>query len=385
MNKSLLGNSILFPIFLGAFLLYFVQTVFADTLSDSDLLFDWAESQYPQYFSPAGQNSQTFQVWYYRYYPDTDIYLGVNTVELDVNVLGDVFGGMKRVDTLEAMMVQARINSATDENPENMTSVSEPCPSVTNEAPQSPGPYDHNLGVATSSDGITFSGEKVSLLERASAPDSVVGPDGKVWVYYVNGTPGQHAIFIAKVQDDGSVLPFDCLRIDNKVDKEAVDPDVLRLSDGSYQLFFNPLVSPSGSEHEGIYIATSTDGIHFENKKQIIQQRSALNPSGVKLNDGSWLLTYTDETRTYIAKSTDGEQYSITTDFDSGIPELTYLPELDEARLYMAEISGLTLRTSTDGGTNWTQIDVTAPGVQDPSILRLSSDSWYLYYRFETQ
>jgi len=91
-------------------LIFISQSVFADTQSDSDKLFDWAETQYSDLFAPASQVSQTSGVWYYRYYPETNNYLGTNTTDLDVHVLGDVFGGQLRIDTLEALMSSAGLN-----------------------------------------------------------------------------------------------------------------------------------------------------------------------------------------------------------------------------------------------------------------------------------
>ena len=76
------------------FFIYSFQ-VQADNLSDSNQLFKWAEENYPQYFSPAGQ--ETFQIENYlaRYYKKTDIYLG--TSGEDVYVYGDDFGGLLKV------------------------------------------------------------------------------------------------------------------------------------------------------------------------------------------------------------------------------------------------------------------------------------------------
>jgi len=259
------------------------------------------------------------------------------------------------------------------------------CPLQSDEPPISPGPYDHRLHVATSSDGLNFSSDGTVLLEHASAPDAVLGSDDSTWVYYVNGTPGQHAIFIAKAMNGGVLQSFDCVRIDGEVDMTAVDPDVVRLSDGSYRLFFNPLVSPNPSAEEGIYTALSSDGINFENKVKVYQQAGALNPSGIQLNDGSWLLTFTDETRTYIASSIDGNNFTVIKDFDPGIPELVYLSELNEIRLYNAETRGLIVRSSLDGGLNWTELSASASGVQDPSLLRQTPSSWLLYYRSSEQ
>ncbi len=51
---------------------------------DATSFLNWAESAYPSYF-PGAQANKTLDVWTYRYYPQTDIYLGTNTS-------GDVLG-----------------------------------------------------------------------------------------------------------------------------------------------------------------------------------------------------------------------------------------------------------------------------------------------------
>ena len=79
------------------------QAAISDTLSDSNTLFNWAESEYREYFSPANQTTQEIQDWNYRYYKNTDNYLGVKS-DGDVYVLGDVWGGMQRINTLSALL-----------------------------------------------------------------------------------------------------------------------------------------------------------------------------------------------------------------------------------------------------------------------------------------
>lgn len=43
--------------------------------SDSDRIFNWAESQFPQYLKPAGAVSQSASGYYFRYYAQTNVYL----------------------------------------------------------------------------------------------------------------------------------------------------------------------------------------------------------------------------------------------------------------------------------------------------------------------
>lgn len=69
------------------FLLINFNSALASLKDDSDTIFNWAELQYPEYFSPTEQPSQTLDVWYYRHYPVTGIYVGVNNLK-QVYVMG---------------------------------------------------------------------------------------------------------------------------------------------------------------------------------------------------------------------------------------------------------------------------------------------------------
>jgi len=70
----------------------------ADNLIDSNKLFDWAESNYPQYFSPSGTETTRVDNYLVRYYESKNIYLG--TLGEDVYVHGDEFGGLFKVGTI---------------------------------------------------------------------------------------------------------------------------------------------------------------------------------------------------------------------------------------------------------------------------------------------
>jgi hypothetical protein len=47
----------------------------------ADCLFNWAETNYPGYFSPSGAVTQTYTPYTYRYYNNTNIYLGVSAID----------------------------------------------------------------------------------------------------------------------------------------------------------------------------------------------------------------------------------------------------------------------------------------------------------------
>jgi hypothetical protein len=71
--------------------------------SNAETILNWAEDNYPQFFPPPGAITQFFDPWLFRYYPSTDIYAGVNT-NSEVWVLGDVFGGLVYISTVEELL-----------------------------------------------------------------------------------------------------------------------------------------------------------------------------------------------------------------------------------------------------------------------------------------
>ena len=65
-------------------------TAHADTLSNSNTLFNFAEQSYPELFSPPQPGTGTSEGYYYRYYANTKVYLGTRGDQ--VYALGGPFG-----------------------------------------------------------------------------------------------------------------------------------------------------------------------------------------------------------------------------------------------------------------------------------------------------
>lgn len=68
-----------------------IHFAFADTASDTDMVLNWAENNYPGLF-PGHQATQSINPWLFRFYPDTGIYAGVNTNNNNFYVLGGPWG-----------------------------------------------------------------------------------------------------------------------------------------------------------------------------------------------------------------------------------------------------------------------------------------------------
>jgi hypothetical protein len=67
-------------------------------LINSDKLFNFSETAYPEYFSPAGVKTTTLDGYLVRYYPNTGFYIG--TKDEEVYVYGDVFNGLLRAGVI---------------------------------------------------------------------------------------------------------------------------------------------------------------------------------------------------------------------------------------------------------------------------------------------
>jgi len=80
----------------------------ADTAGDAEILFNWAENNYSQYF-PSHQTTQRSDPWLFRFYPETNIYAGVNTTDNGVYVLGGPWGNINPtyVDSLSNLLLTA--------------------------------------------------------------------------------------------------------------------------------------------------------------------------------------------------------------------------------------------------------------------------------------
>lgn len=57
-------------------------------LASSDCLFNWAEKNFQQLFSPSGTTSQTLSTYYYRYYKNTNSYVGISSANNHVYYVG---------------------------------------------------------------------------------------------------------------------------------------------------------------------------------------------------------------------------------------------------------------------------------------------------------
>ncbi len=73
-------------------------TSFADNLSNSNKLFDFAEENYPHFFNPLGGLTYELDGYLVRYYSESNTYIG--TKKNEVHVYGDIFNGLLGVGSI---------------------------------------------------------------------------------------------------------------------------------------------------------------------------------------------------------------------------------------------------------------------------------------------
>lgn len=242
----------------------------------------------------------------------------------------------------------------------------------------------HRVMVIAKSDGNFFNRQEAQLvLEQASVPDGVLTTEGVLRIYFVNGVPGQHGVFVMEQQSDGQFAIVDCVKIDGVFEGNAVDPDVTRLSDGRYRLFYflgtfvgNGRKLGENDPHP-IYSAVSEDGLNFTLEGKVYSTTGITDPSAVQFSDGSWLLAMARAGQEIVlATSEDGMTFvDLPAVADGGIPELT-LFEGDTVRLY-----GQHIWESQDKGQTWKQLQNVGNLNPDPSLVRRTDGGWIAIYK----
>lgn len=248
---------------------------------------------------------------------------------------------------------------------------------------------NHHIYRAVSPDGKAFVGEASPVLQSASVPEAVLGADGRIWLYFVNGQSGYHGIFLAQGSAEGALEIVDCIKLDGQFDPTAVDPDVVRVNDGRYRLFHASFGGPtqSGSRQTGPMIrqAVSDDGTHFTVEGVLAP---GTDPSAVQLADGSWLLAIPrGDKGTDVYHSADGAQFDLLTQVSDarGMPDLVLLPD-GQVRMYVGggEFAAF---LSNDGGQTWTQesgvslmVGGKPVGAGGAAVVHLPDGKWVLFY-----
>ena len=125
-----------------------------------------------------------------------------------------------------------------------------------------------------------------------SVPDIIRLDNGDLRMYYTRGITSA----IALSKDEGLTWIKE-RNLD--LDRIAIDPDILRLDDGTYKLFFTSFDSEFGVGPQYVMSASSTDGINFtvdsgKRLEPVSEYKLLLDPDIIRLSDGSYRMYYSE-------------------------------------------------------------------------------------------
>jgi hypothetical protein len=224
----------------------------------------------------------------------------------------------------------------------------------------------HQVGSATSPDGLTWTRDEGIRIPRASVPCAINDGDRRVLIYFVQppNQPGKPETVACTVSTDGMNFEQDAaFQIEGLSTLKAVDPSILKDEQGRFRLYYlasnHPGDPAAGPNPHAIHMALSDDGIHFRETARVFEYPDLVDPDVFRFQD-QWLMYVFAGKATVIARSADGTRFAYEGDLsppDWGTTAPVTLPD-GRLRLYAFDQrtqTGNIVRSflSTDG-INWT-------------------------------
>jgi len=187
------------------------------------------------------------------------------------------------------------------------------------------GPFYHKVYKAESQDGITFSKTGELVAEKASVPDAVMLPSGRIIIYMVDGAGRSNSgLMLAASDDKGKTWKQGSLQIKSQGKfSGAADPQAVLLEDGSVRLFYlvfsekKPPVDETGKpmptgEKQKIKSATSKDGVNFTEEEGSRFEMTEIwtDPDVVKIGS-KWFMYLSEGSKNIALTSDDGSAFAI--------------------------------------------------------------------------
>ncbi len=261
--------------------------------------------------------------------------------------------------------------------------------------PPQGGPYFHQVLSASGPDGLSFTHDGVVLLDHASVPAAIALPDGRIRLYYVDASRMPENVNCAESLDSGrSFVVLGCT-IAGRAGTKAVDPSIVRLSDGRFRLYYYASADDPGAAgiHE-IHAAISGDGIRFQEEGVVFAYPGLVDPD-VFWSGREWLMyVYASEQGTVMARSDDGLTFTYLGPLPLQRWGTTAPLRLADGRLRLYAFNQSAPNyvgsfLSVDG-LDWTQeagVRLTPPEgkqITDPFVVPLPDGSWKMFFKAES-
>jgi hypothetical protein len=255
------------------------------------------------------------------------------------------------------------------------------------------GPFYHQLLKASSKDGLTFVKEGKVVFDKASVPDIVRLPNGRLIIYAVDGARrSRSGLMVAISDDNGMTWQQGSLQMTDTGILGGADPEVVLLSDGRLRLYtiFFPMKPQAGiidpTARNQVLSAVSTDGINFQRENGVrFEHAQITDPDVVKIRD-RWFMYLSQGPRLIAVSSADGLTFQLegTVREKGSVSNTVPLGDNHWRQFYCAD-GGIQSALTSDGRA-WQD----EPGLRlqaapdqimcDPAPVQIGSD-WLLFYK----
>ncbi|OGE17414.1 hypothetical protein A2769_04565 [Candidatus Daviesbacteria bacterium RIFCSPHIGHO2_01_FULL_37_27] len=244
------------------------------------------------------------------------------------------------------------------------------------------GPFYHQVFLSNSPDGVNFTKGEL-LFDKASAPDIVRLPNGRLLAYMVDGAGrSKSGIIVALSDDNGKSWDIGSLQLKNRKSTGTADPEVILTRSGNIKLFY---VSFLG-KNNAVMSAVSEDGVNFEEEEGIrFQYPQITDPDLIFIND-KWFMYLSQGSKLIATSSDDGLTFkSENTIREKGSVSNTVYVDVDFYRQFYC-FEGKIKSAKTSDGLNFQD----EPGFRlepdkgkaicDPAPVHLGG-SWLMLYK----
>lgn len=291
---------------------------------------------------------------------------------------------MKKASTLFLLTALLLTNCST---PPETTS-----PTADTWTPDTEGPWDGAIYMATSENGLQFNGRDL-VLERAGVPNLLKLEDGSLVLLYQYFSDTSEDLFDAiayststdngKTWTETQAINFTDLPAPIEVSRKPMDPTLVQLEDGTLRLYFT--YHAKGNQTAGLYSATSEtsniDSTFVVNPNPaLLTDENLLDPALVFFNGVwnhySWKMESDDN---YHSTSQDGLTFTLQDDISLPMDFLGQVIPFEDGLRFYGTGEGVTTAFSNDGFT-W-QIDGSnlVQGA-DPAVQELDDGTYLMVY-----
>lgn len=259
--------------------------------------------------------------------------------------------------------------------------------------PDTKGPWDGSLYVATSSDGLTFD-KGIFVINQSGVPNLLKQDDGTLILlsqyFSYEDKDMFDAIVYSVSEDNGKTwtaphkITFEGLPAPLDDQKKPMDPTLVKTEDDSLRLYFT--YHAKGAKKPALYSATAADG--DITSSFVVEETPALSVDGNLLDpavvffDGSWH-HYTwqmESDENYHSLSDDGLSFSLEENINLPMDFLGQVIAVDGGlRFYGTGKGGVVSAFSSDGYT-WEIDDGTRIQGADPGIQQLGDGTYVMVY-----